>query len=573
MRMIHALIAAILLVAPSPSAASPDYGLALSKGLLHFEAQRSGRLPADNRVPWRDDCCLSDGMDASKDLSRAYFDSGDHVVFGLPMSFSLTMMAYGLVEYGDMYGDSYERAVSALKWGTDWLLRAHASPNELYVQVGDGDKDHACWTRPEDMTMARPSFKVDTTSPGSEPAAEAAAALAAASLVFKKDPAYRDSLLQHATELFRFADSHRGVYSDSVPAAAAFYKSYSGFGDELLWAAAWLHRATSDAAYLDYVRGIPNDLGWTAASTEVSWDDKKAAAHVLLSRLVNSTTTSNGGALDAYKSGAESFVCAYLSGAVPKTAGGLSFVREWLPLQYVTTSSFLIAVYGEYLRKSKGAVECSGKSYGADDLLSYSKGQADYILGKNPLGMSYMVGFGTSYPKRVHHRAASIPQDNVKYGCGEGFRFFQTLDPNPNVLEGSVVGGPDSNDRYRDDRTRYQESEPSTYTTAPFLGLLARLSSKGSPSPPPSSSSPPRPTSSSQSPKPAPGPTSSSQSPQPAPRPTSSSQSPKPAPGPTSSSQSPKPAPGPTSPTPAPTQAPAPSPAETLTCTCACGSF
>jgi hypothetical protein len=70
-------------------------------------------------------------------------------------------------------------------------------------------------------------------------------------------------------------------------------------------------------------------------------------------------------------------------------------------------------------------------------------------------------------------------------------------------------------------------------------------------------------------PIPTPGPTSSSQSPKPAPGPTSSSQSPKPAPGPTSSSQSPKPAPGPTSPTPSPTQ---PTP-ETLTCTCACGSF
>ena len=509
------LTTSILLVT-SAAVASPDYELALSKGLLYFEAQRSGKLPEDNRVPWRHDCCLNDGKDAGQDLSRAYFDSGDHVVFGLPLSFSLTMMAYGLVEYGDMYGGSYERAVSALKWGTDWLLRAHSSQNELYVQVGDGDKDHACWTRPEDMTMPRPSFKVDATSPGSEPAAEAAAALAAAALVFKRygDQAYGGSLLEHAAQLFRFADSHRGVYSDSVPAAASFYKSYSGFGDELLWAAAWLHRATSDATYLDYAQGS-NDLGWKDASTEVSWDDKKAAAHVLLSRLIlNGTNGTNGEALNAYRSGAESFVCAYLSNSVQRTAGGLSFVREWLPLQYVTSSSFLIAVYSDYLRGSKDSghlrsIECSGKSYSADDLLSYSKGQADYILGNNPLGMSYMVGFGTTYPKRVHHRAASIPQDKNKYSCGEGFRFFQTTDPNPNVLEGSVVGGPDSNDRYQDDRTRYQESEPSTYTTAPFLGLLARLASSSPSSPSsPSPSSPSSPTSppSSQPPAPTPSP-------------------------------------------------------------------
>lgn len=32
----------------------------------------------------------------------------------------------------------------------------------------------------------------------------------------------------------------------------------------------------------------------------------------------------------------------------------------------------------------------------------------DYILGLNPKGTSYMVGYGSNYPKKVHHRAASI---------------------------------------------------------------------------------------------------------------------------------------------------------------------
>jgi endoglucanase len=530
--------------------ALPNYGTALSKGLLYFEAQRSGKLPSDNRVPWRADSCLTDGNDVGKDLSRAYFDSGDHVVFGLPMSLTLTMMAYGLVKYGDMYGESHERAIGALKWGTDWLLRAHSAHDELYVQVGDGDKDHACWTRPEDMSMPRPSFKVDPGSPGSEPAAEAAAALAAASIVFKSDKAYHDSLLKHAKQLFRFADSHRGVYSDSVPAAATFYKSYSGFGDELLWGAAWLHRATSDKSYLDYIKGRDdqNALKWTTPSTEVSWDDKMAAAHVLISRQI-STRGSNlsDGSLDAYGKAAESFVCAYVGNSVQRTAGGLSFVREWLPLQYVTTASFLVAVYGDQLQASNRTLQCSGKAYAADDLLKYSRGQADYILGNNPAHMSYMVGFGNKYPQRVHHRAASIPQDGVKYSCGEGFRFFQTSNPNPNVLEGAVVGGPDASDAYRDDRTRYQEAEASTYTTAPFLGLLARLGKGPSQTiraPPPGE------------PMPAPGPGSTQTG----------------SPAPTLAAETPKPTPT-GGPEPTGSVLPSPSLGSPMTCRCDCGSF
>lgn len=43
---------------------STDYGLALSKSLLFYEAQRSGKLPPDQRVTWRGDSGLKDGSDA-----------------------------------------------------------------------------------------------------------------------------------------------------------------------------------------------------------------------------------------------------------------------------------------------------------------------------------------------------------------------------------------------------------------------------------------------------------------------------------------------------------------------------
>jgi len=40
-----------------------DYGDALSKSLLYFEAQRSGRLPYNQRVTWRDHSALIDGLE------------------------------------------------------------------------------------------------------------------------------------------------------------------------------------------------------------------------------------------------------------------------------------------------------------------------------------------------------------------------------------------------------------------------------------------------------------------------------------------------------------------------------
>lgn len=51
--------------------------------------------------------------------------------------------------------------------------------------MGDGNLDHDYWGRPEDMTMDRPSFKVDATCPGSDVAAKTVSAMASGALVFR----------------------------------------------------------------------------------------------------------------------------------------------------------------------------------------------------------------------------------------------------------------------------------------------------------------------------------------------------------------------------------------------------
>lgn len=60
-------------------AVSIDYGAALTKSLLYFEAQRSGKLPQDQRVQWRGDSGLKDGSDAGVKTSHSFFY---HFFFG-----------------------------------------------------------------------------------------------------------------------------------------------------------------------------------------------------------------------------------------------------------------------------------------------------------------------------------------------------------------------------------------------------------------------------------------------------------------------------------------------------------
>lgn len=104
--------------------------------------------------------------------------------------------------------------------------------------------------------------------------------------------------------------------------------------------------------------------------------------------------------------------------------------------------------------------------------------QVDYILGENPLKMSYMVGYGPRYPQRIHHRGSSIPSvasHPSRIDCQGGFQYLNSNSPNPNVLTGAVVGGPDQNDAFPDDRNDYARSEPATYINAALVGPLAYL--------------------------------------------------------------------------------------------------
>ncbi|XP_062228603.1 endoglucanase 16-like [Phragmites australis] len=493
-----AVLFASAFLGPAAAGGRHDYEDALRKSLLYFEAQRSGRLPHGQRVAWRDHSGLTDGLEQGVDLVGGYYDAGDHVKFGLPMAFTVTMLSWSLIEYGADVAATGElaHALEAIKWGTDYFIKAHTKPDELWAEVGDGDTDHYCWQRPEDMTTSRQAYKVDRDRPGSDVAGETAAAMAAASMVFREhNPHYAHLLLHHAQQLFEFADKYRGKYDSSIAEVKSYYASVSGYHDELLWAALWLHRATGRAGYLDYVVNNADGFGGTGwAITEFSWDVKYAGVQILATRLLlrGEHSARHRETLEQYRVKAEHYVCACLGknaavGAdanVERSPGGMLYVRQWNNMQYVTSAAFLLSAYSDYLAGagagSSGAVTCAGgEAAGAGEVFALAKAQVDYVLGSNPRGMSYLVGYGARYPARVHHRAASIvPYKHSKefIGCAQGFDdWFVRKGANPNVVIGAIVGGPDRCDGFRDHRENYMQTEACTYNTAPMVGMFAML--------------------------------------------------------------------------------------------------
>jgi endoglucanase len=446
-------------------AQSFNYAEALQKSLFFYEAQRAGDLPAGNRVNWRGDSAMQDGADVGLDLTGGWYDAGDHVKFGLPMAASATMLAWGIVDYRNAYVQTGQlnTALDQLKWVTDYFIKAHPSANVLYGQVGTGGPDHAWWGPAEVMQMARPAYRITTSCPGSDLAGETAAAMAAASIAFRPtDPTYANTLLAHARQLYTFADTYRGKYSDCITDASSFYNSWSGYNDELVWGALWLYRATNEADYLSkaqtYYANLSNQQQTTIKSYKWThaWDDKSYGSYVLLAKLTGNATYHNDSQrwLNWWTVGGTAL------GAdgtrVNYSPGGQAVLDQWGSLRYAANTAFIALVYADAI------TDTTLKSRYA----TFAKRQIDYALGQNPRNSSYVVGFGVNPPRNPHHRTA--------HGSWTDQLTFPV--ESRHVLYGALVGGPSSNnDAYTDDRGNYVNNEVATDYNAGFTGALARL--------------------------------------------------------------------------------------------------
>src|SRR5574342_761967 len=238
------------IVSSTPANAIPsagpvfNYAEALQKAGWFYDAQRLGRLGPSNRVSWRGDSFLSDGADVGLDLVGGFADAGDTIKATFPLVHSLTTLAWGMLEAPQGYTNSGQSSylLSNLRWGMDYLIRAHPAANRLVTEVADPNLDHKLWAAAEVQNYPRQTYTMGTSCWGADLGDSAAAAFAAASMVFRaSDPTYANTLLTHAQQLWSTTETlPKSTYHTCTPIITDLYKSWSGFGDELVWGSLWL---------------------------------------------------------------------------------------------------------------------------------------------------------------------------------------------------------------------------------------------------------------------------------------------------------------------------------------------
>ncbi|RCX09107.1 endoglucanase [Anaerobacterium chartisolvens] len=484
--LITAIIMAISVLASQSAVFAADaavaynYGEALQKSILFYEAQRSGPISTSSiptRFAWRGDSQLTDGQNEGLDLTGGWVDAGDNIKFGITNAYTAAMLAMGAIEYKEAYEQSGQMKwlKNQLRWINDYFVKCHSEPDVFWTQVGMTQEDHNNWIPIEvtHLVNDRTAIKLDPQNPGTEIAMGTAAAMAASSIVFREsDPAYSDILLAHAEQLYSFGDKYRGVFSDVVkkvdPQGAAAYTSWSGYNDELVWGSIWLYKAKEDklsgsgSSYLakakEYYSGLGNQANQPVHKYKWAhcWDDQTYGCYVLMSQIEPQNSLYSGDAerwlnwwsVGGNEHGADGTKIEY-------TPGGHARLDSWGSMRYASTTALFALIYSDRISDTVKKARYH----------DFAVRQINYILGDNPRNASYMVGFGQNSPKHPHHRTAHSAWGQQMSNPTE----------HRHILYGALVGSPTSNDGFNDSIDDYVSNEVAIDYNAGFTGALARM--------------------------------------------------------------------------------------------------
>ncbi len=463
--------------------------------------------------------------DGTIDVSGGMHDAGDHVKFCLPGSYAASTLGWGYYEFRDAYVDSGQQwhVEDILHWFNDYYLKClyydeNGDVLAFCYQVGEGNIDHNYWIAPELqnenlLDFARPAYFATEETPASDMCAGVSASLAVNYLNFKDtEPSYAEESLNAAIKLYEFAvkthSEEEGYKVTSLGYDGGFYTSSYDY-DELAWAAVWLYECTGDYDYIEDIisvdETVTNDMGahpydgylkriiadtgncWQNIWVHC-WDTVWGGVFAKLAPITNTRRDwyifrwnleywAGMGAEQAAEADFDVTVTSHkyfgpddtlwnttitaeeiadlpeTDGAwLAKTPAGFSMLNNYGSCRYDTAAQLEALVYA--------------KETGDFTFADWAEGQMEYIMGDNPMGRAYIVGYdlenGASHP---HHRAA------------HGSKTLNMDDPvdQTHVLWGALVGGPDETDYHRDETKDYIYNEVAVDYNAAFVGACAGL--------------------------------------------------------------------------------------------------
>ena len=347
--------------------------------------------------------------------SKGWYDAGDYGKYTVNAGIA-TYTLLSLYEHFPKYFKDLKWNIPAdgnlpdllaeIKYNLDWMLTMQAKDGGVYHKLSAVDFPNTVMPVKDD-SLQRYIIGKSVTA-----AYDFAAVMAAASRVYKGfDASYAKRCLDAAELAYRWAESHPNYFFTANPAGVktGAYEDADAT-DERQFAATELYVATGNPAYkMDGSSGVIP-----------SWQNVYGLATYEKSNYTNDFGT---GAYTDLIATADRLV------QIASTGFGVPMSSD----DFVWGSNGVAANQGVWLLN---AYYLTGK----EQYYNTAVRTLDYLVGKNPLRMSYVTGFGTKSPQNPHHRISQA--DGVKA-----------------PVPGMLVGGPQNNDNS-------DKSSECSYTTS-----------------------------------------------------------------------------------------------------------
>ena len=398
----------------------------------------------------------STGASGTIETSKGWYDAGDYGRY-IVNSGITTYTLLSLYEHFPDYFKTLKWNIPAegslpdllaeIKYNLDWMLTMQAADGMVYHKL-------STLQFPGDVMPAKDTEKLYVIGKGTAAAFDFAGVMAAAYRVYKPfDEAYATKCLEAAKKAYAWGVQNPKVaFTNPMDVATGSY-SDGKLDDEKVFAGMELFISTGDASYKP-------TLNSNEASIVPAWPEMYGLAVY-------------GAASHPTEAGSEA--------ATAKTM--LTDIAN--EFAYVATKGFGVVMSNEDFVWGSNAVAGNQGVFllhayyvtGEQKYYEAAKKVVDYLLGKNPLDMSFLTGFGTKSPKLPHHRPSTA--DKV-------------TDPVPGMIVGGPQpGGEDVGSKsweckdytsgkmpataYIDDRCSYATNEVAINWNAPFAYLVGAL--------------------------------------------------------------------------------------------------
>jgi endoglucanase len=408
------------------------------------------------------------------DATGGWHDAGDQLKYLLTSSDATAQLLLAAV-----LGSRSPHLIDEARWGIDWMLKLHPSPDQLYHQVAD-DRDHVGWRLPQDDRAdygwgpgnARVVYFADGRPQGLREFKSASTGVAnlagryAAAMALGVQVWHDERLLQAAREVYALGRAKEGVQQGNSYGAPYRYEETT-WADDMEWGAAELFRVTRERRYLD------DAVRYAGLAASDSWMGRERTGHYQYYPFVN---IGHFRLFDLVDAATQRRLAQYYAEGIERCRRAAAANPYGVGVPFIWCSNNLVVAL---------ATQCLlyERMTGRTRDRAFASRQRDWLLGRNPWGVSMITGVpdGGVYPHAPHLFATALLGRAVPGGLVDGpvaRAVFASL-------KGVSIAEPDPLARFQDDRAVYHDdlndyatNEPTMDGTASAILLFAIASSR-----------------------------------------------------------------------------------------------